>query len=232
MKTPIARLVPEPPAQNPVEVLDDLYRVLDDETADALRTARKTPRVKICWLTPISPIGEDGGINLYGYVDNDPVTQIDTYGLVAFNVSLGVGGTVFGLILGVHAEGNIGVSLDFSDLRNSRLFTNVGGDLMGGFGLYGGAGVGPTFSFSKCPQTSGFSPQIHVEGGVAVPPYPGGSGSVDFSPGSLSLGIGTKISEGLGAYLGLGGGVTGQLASPTYRDAQAFLGKGIRNILE
>ena len=33
---PIARLVPEPPAQNALEVLGDLYRTLDDETADAL----------------------------------------------------------------------------------------------------------------------------------------------------------------------------------------------------
>jgi prevent-host-death family protein len=33
---PIARLVPEPPEQNAIEVLGDLYRTLDDATADAL----------------------------------------------------------------------------------------------------------------------------------------------------------------------------------------------------
>ncbi len=33
---PIARLVPEPQAQNALEVLGDLYRTLDDDTADAL----------------------------------------------------------------------------------------------------------------------------------------------------------------------------------------------------
>ena len=32
----IARLVPEPPAQMALEVLGDLYRTLDDSTADAL----------------------------------------------------------------------------------------------------------------------------------------------------------------------------------------------------
>ena len=32
----IARLVPESPAQNALEVLGDLYRTLDDKTADAL----------------------------------------------------------------------------------------------------------------------------------------------------------------------------------------------------
>jgi len=33
---PIARLVPESAAQNALEVLGDLYRTLDDKTADAL----------------------------------------------------------------------------------------------------------------------------------------------------------------------------------------------------
>ena len=33
---PIARLVPESAAQNALEVLGDLYRALDDKTADAL----------------------------------------------------------------------------------------------------------------------------------------------------------------------------------------------------
>lgn len=36
---PIARLVPEPPAQNALEVLGDIYRTLDDETAEALAAA-------------------------------------------------------------------------------------------------------------------------------------------------------------------------------------------------
>ena len=36
---PIARLVPEPQAQNALEVLGDLYRTLDDDTANALAEA-------------------------------------------------------------------------------------------------------------------------------------------------------------------------------------------------
>src|SRR5438093_2310261 len=38
----IVRLMPEPPAQNALEVLGDLYRTLDDETADALIEAIKS----------------------------------------------------------------------------------------------------------------------------------------------------------------------------------------------
>lgn len=35
----IARLIPEPPARNALEVLGDLYRTLDEGTADALAAA-------------------------------------------------------------------------------------------------------------------------------------------------------------------------------------------------
>ena len=35
----IARLIPEPPAQTALEVLGDLYRTLDEGTADALAAA-------------------------------------------------------------------------------------------------------------------------------------------------------------------------------------------------
>ena len=41
---PIARLVPEPPEQNALEVLGDLYHTLDDRTAQALADAIKTGR--------------------------------------------------------------------------------------------------------------------------------------------------------------------------------------------
>ena len=36
---PVARLIPEPQAQNALEVLGDLYCTLDDDTADALAEA-------------------------------------------------------------------------------------------------------------------------------------------------------------------------------------------------
>lgn len=40
----IARLVPELPAQNAIEVLGDLYGTLDDKTADALTAAIRRSR--------------------------------------------------------------------------------------------------------------------------------------------------------------------------------------------
>lgn len=43
---PIARLVPEPPEMTALEVLGDLYRTLDDETADALAGAISSNRFR------------------------------------------------------------------------------------------------------------------------------------------------------------------------------------------
>lgn len=42
----IARLVPEPPAQTALEVFGDLYRTLDDRTADALAAAANQIRTE------------------------------------------------------------------------------------------------------------------------------------------------------------------------------------------
>ena len=50
----IVRLIPEPPAQNALEVLGDLYRTLDDDTAealsDALNRARKSRNATLAGL--------------------------------------------------------------------------------------------------------------------------------------------------------------------------------------
>jgi antitoxin (DNA-binding transcriptional repressor) of toxin-antitoxin stability system len=50
----IARLVPEPPNQNALEVLGDLYRTLDEQTAealsDAVASARKSRRGRVSEL--------------------------------------------------------------------------------------------------------------------------------------------------------------------------------------
>ena len=52
------------------------------------------------WLSR-DPIGEDGGLNLYGYVENDPTNRVDPFGLTPvvpwggpyLNSPVGLGGT-------------------------------------------------------------------------------------------------------------------------------------------
>jgi len=44
----IARLVPEAPRQDALSVFGDLYRTLDDETADALSAVRSRQRSVAC----------------------------------------------------------------------------------------------------------------------------------------------------------------------------------------
>ncbi len=50
----VARLVPEPPRHDALEVFGDLFRTLDDETAEALTraisTGRKSRRGRVCEL--------------------------------------------------------------------------------------------------------------------------------------------------------------------------------------
>lgn len=50
----IARLIPEPPGQNALEVLGDLYRTLDDKTADtlsaAIRRGRASKKASLAWM--------------------------------------------------------------------------------------------------------------------------------------------------------------------------------------
>jgi prevent-host-death family protein len=45
-RRPVARLVPEPPAADALSVLGDLYRTLDDDTADQLASALRRARTR------------------------------------------------------------------------------------------------------------------------------------------------------------------------------------------
>jgi RHS repeat-associated protein len=68
-----------------------LYRAYDPQTGR--------------WLSP-DPIGEAGGLNLYGYVGNDPVNAIDRLGLWTFQIGGVVGGRFFG-------DANVGIGIVF-----------------------------------------------------------------------------------------------------------------------
>jgi len=148
------------------------------------------------------PIGEDGGINLYGYVGNNPVNAIDPDGLWQFTIGggAGIGGIVtfgynqghfnFGGFVGF-GEGLFG-ELDLSDKpcnvgfdSGVKAHVDLGGKILGGkraLGLsgdafYGKNGPEPSLGFNYGGERVGFGP----------------------APGAMTLGGGGGAFAGWGA---------------------------------
>ena len=166
------------------------------------------------WLTR-DPIAERGGINLYRYVYDDPISFSDPLGLLTLNLSAGLGFT-FAIGPGVHVEVNVGIALDLSDPLNSNAFVNAQGDVMFGKGAFFGAGGQAGAGLSAAPPCPGRSitPNLHAEADIGEGEGSVGA-SVDYSPDSLSGAVGVHPGEGFGAYAGAGAGVTETLATPS-----------------
>ena len=160
------------------------------------------------WLSR-DPIGESGGINLYGYVSNSPVNYMDSIGL--WQVTIGGGAGVGGYITFGYNSGQ----------------TNFGGYIGAGEGLFGGI----NFADTGCKE-KGFEAGLkaHAEAGVTLP---GGRGigiggdatygengveasaglqlgsKINFTPEQFAPGsIGGSLGAGAGAFVGIGGAVT------------------------
>ncbi|MFC2136429.1 RHS repeat-associated core domain-containing protein [Bacteroidota bacterium] len=176
--------------------------------------------------TSKDPIGFGGGVsNLYEYCLNDPVNYLDPEGLQVFQIYLGLGGTI-GALTALHGEVNLGISIDFSDLGNTKFYVNSQGSAMGGIGaaMYGGLQGGFAYSDEQLPSGTSGHGIVHNEAALGVKGV--ASISVDIpvcdddttSSSSYSFSGGARLGVGVAGYLGTGIGATGYLTSPSVRD--------------
>lgn len=144
------------------------------------------------WLSR-DPMREAAGINLYGYVGNDPVNAVDPLGLATLSLGVsassaaGVTGAISAGVI-VDTQGNIGL---YGGI-------DVGAGIAGGVGLDGVLGV--TNASDIYEGTSGMNKGVGVSGAF------GGKLGVGASSGTESNG--DSIAGGsVAAGIGLGGGV-------------------------
>ena len=178
----------------------------DTETGLILCTHRYYDPANGRWLTR-DPIGYAGGVNLYGYVGNNPGNRWDPSGF--WSVTIGVSGTgVIGLPIGIGGSAGGGIVIGDGGI-------GVYGSIIGGVGIGVVGSVGASFGWSSDPQPSGLHGGPIYGGGGTVDL--GGGGSAGYSspfpgsggPGGLSgWKGGPSAGGGIGAYGGIGVGGT------------------------
>jgi RHS repeat-associated protein len=128
------------------------------------------------------PIGYAGGINLYGYANNDPLNLTDQIGLIV--LSLGGSGEAYFIFGG---GGGAGI---YYDTDTGRIGTYVAGEAGVGIGL----SAGINFGVSKSMQTfQGFSSQIRVGAGPVTGQANMSHLDKPITGGSVSSGVGVPF---------------------------------------
>ncbi|WP_256324091.1 RHS repeat-associated core domain-containing protein [Nitrosospira multiformis] len=136
------------------------------------------------------PIGYGSDLNLYAYVGNDPVNNIDPHGLDTFQLGIAAGGTFFGIVVPQVAAG---VVIDTQG--------NIGGYVSSGLGAGVGvqAGAGMSVQVSNAPSIylSGKSYNTSFSAGAGV----GGSVDAFTARGEKGpiVGGGVTLGTGVGA---------------------------------
>jgi hypothetical protein len=145
-----------------------------------------------------------GGINLYAYVQNNPVNVIDQYGLL--NILVGAGGSTIG-VAGVEGSGGIVINPGIGESKaDAGVFDSVGGGL--GINVSADAFVG--YINGDITNVSGTTiNQNFTIGPISL------TSIVDINTGEL---LGGRIGIGPSVTL-IGGSVTGSFTGTyTIRD--------------
>ncbi|WP_198300909.1 RHS repeat-associated core domain-containing protein [Cellvibrio sp. PSBB006] len=185
------------------------------------------------------PIGLEGGINTYAYVEGNPLIYTDPFGLAR---QYFIGGSATGALLIPGAGGgiNFGISVP-EDIKNWRCYQLVAGmqaNIMMGGGIYAGAGLTASNAVSDGPVpvfSGGTYRYNEISAGYGISTGFSRTGSEKWSGGgifdfinwvwgdgreadkvsSVGMGIVPKLGAGYGLYLGLGYTMSGSLATPT-----------------
>ncbi len=168
------------------------FGVIDDENGLLYMRARYYDS-EIGRFIVKDPIGFDGGVNLYGYVHNNPVNLIDPFGLLTFqlggsaNAGAGAGGTIgSGIVVGLSWENGL---------------------QLGTYTVIGGGGQGGVVYSGVVDITGSLNTDINQLSGLAT--TSGGSGGEGFCiGGEMNIPINSNASPSFTVSPGLGGGLT------------------------
>ena len=159
------------------------------------------------------PIGQDGGINIYAYVGNDPLNRVDPYG--TDTIQIGLAGTIvfpipFFPVVSVNVLGGFGVAIDTHG--------NVAG-----YGYYGGgggsgavAGIGANLQASNADTIASLAGPFAAAGGHGGAGL-GGSVEAFTGTGDNNQPVsGASITGGLQVGAAVTGGITNTVLTPSF----------------
>ena len=162
------------------------------------------------WLNR-DPIGTDGGLNIYGYVENNPLIYVDPHGLFLCDIlsSLGDTNISLGATVGAGISINSGLTLSASGITGS-VGVGVGAGISGrgALGSESGAGLSTNIVSGSIGDTDR---SLNVDSSFNVTAGSGIGISATASAGTSGAGFGVDGSAVVGISIYSGIGINGDI---------------------